>query len=362
MNKKYKCFVLFYSLRNVGGAEKNFLKLAEEIDSNNLEIKMMLGGELNEIYKITSIPTYSMSEEPNLRKPLSMLRFILRVREILTKSPFHDFEFISFGPIYSFIAVVTKLTFSARYKIRVTVSERNSISLKKESWLVKIARWIYFRQADLITTNSKKNYYLISNKGHQGCKLVRNYFEYGPLAAKQQCIGVMKLVIVSRLEPQKRVSEILQKLSEASIHTAIKVDVFGAGSEYERVKVVSQKINNIENRNINIELNGFVPHDLIPLSEYDFSLHFSDYEGASNSMIESLLNGIPLLCSEHHVEEVDFLVPDENCFVCDIDQITSKLSEISRWQSKVSREKVRQVTLMKLELHPLMHEVILQDI
>ena len=34
-----------------------------------------------------------------------------------------------------FIYRVTKLTFSERYKIRVTVSERNSISLKKESFV-----------------------------------------------------------------------------------------------------------------------------------------------------------------------------------------------------------------------------------
>ena len=32
---------------------------------------------------------------------------------------------------------------------------------------------------------------------------------------------------MSRLEPQKRVSEILQQLNEARIHTAIKVDIFG---------------------------------------------------------------------------------------------------------------------------------------
>ena len=35
MSKKNKCFVLFYSLSNVGGAEKNFLKLAEAIYSRN---------------------------------------------------------------------------------------------------------------------------------------------------------------------------------------------------------------------------------------------------------------------------------------------------------------------------------------
>ena len=117
---------------------------------------------------------------------------------------------------------------------------------------------------------------------------------------------------MSRLEPQKRVSEILQKLSEARIHTAIKVDIFGVGSEYERLKVLSKTIENGESDNINIELHGFVYHDQIALTQYDFSLHFSDYEGASNSMIEALLNGIPLLCSAHHVEEVDFLVPDES--------------------------------------------------
>ena len=289
-----------------------------------------------------------------------MLRFILRVREVLKNSPFYDFEFISFGPIYSFIAVVTKLTFSERYKIRVTVSERNSISLKKESLVVKIARWIYLKQADLITTNSKKNYYLINNKGNYSCKLVRNYFEYGSLTEKQQFIGVMKFIIMSRLEPQKRVSEILQQLNEARIHTAIKVDIFGVGSEYERLKVLSKKIENGESDNINIELHGFVYHDQIALSQYDFSLHFSDYEGASNSMIEALLNGIPLLCSAHHVEEVDFLVPNENCFVCDLEQLSGKLGEISKWRGNINREKVREVTLRKLGKHPLIHELVLE--
>ena len=360
MNKKNKCFVLFYSLSNVGGAEKNFLNLAEEIYNKKLEIKMMLGGELNEIYKLNTIPTYNIGEEPNFRKPLSMLRFILRVGKILGNSPFQDFEFISFGPIYSFIAAVTKFRFGARYKIRITVSERNSISLKKESLAVKIARWIYFRQADLITTNSKKNYYLINGKGYHGCKLVRNYFEYGPLTAKQQFVDVMKFVIVSRLEPQKRVSEILQKLSDAHIQTAIQVDIFGAGSEYQRLKVLSKKIENSESDSINIELHGFVHHDQIALSQYDFSLHFSDYEGASNSMIEALLNGIPLLCSEHHVEEVDFLVPDENCFVCDLDQLSNKLSEISKWRGNLNREIVREITLKKLERHPPIHELVLE--
>ncbi len=360
MNNKNKLIVMFYSLSNVGGAEKNFVQLAQELHKKNAPKILILGGEINPSFNIKEFAVYNLTEKPNISKPISIVHSIVKIRKILYSFSVDKLEFVSFGPIYSFLAAITKIIMARRYKIRLTVCERNSISKKKESFLIKFARWTYLAQSDLITTNSEKNHQLIAKRGYTNSRLVRNYYEHGPLISKDISQDELSFVIVSRLEPQKRILETIKKLMETHIHNLIKVDIYGMGSEYDTLRQTINEFKKTNNIKININLHGFIPYHEIAFQQYDLSLHFSEYEGASNSMIEALLNGIPVVCSTHHVEEVDFLIPGENCFVCCLDKLNVKITEIVKWQRKLSGEIVRSVTLEKLERHPLIHELILK--
>ena len=135
----------------------------------------------------------------------------------------------------------------------------------------------------------------------------------------------LNFLILSRLEPQKRVLETIEAINKSVTKDRINIDIYGTGTEacaLEELMLSNQS--KIENK-VNICWHGLVPNEQIPLEKFDISLHFSIYEGASNAMIEALMAGVPILCSDHHVREVDFLIPGDNCFVSELDDLKKNM-------------------------------------
>lgn len=358
MNKKHTLYVLIYSLEGLGGAEKNFVSLAKELVNRGHDTMLILGGSVHKRYNVKSFNLRLFKTNPNLSTLVPLTGFIINLGFYLVRNKNKKIVLVSFGPVYSLIGALLKLIL----RFQFIVCERNSIKRKKESKLTKVSRWLYLRQADLTTTNSKKNHELLTAYGYRNISIVRNYYDEKTFNSKLKNQSILRLVIVSRLEPQKRILETIKKIKNLDSKLKIKLDIYGDGHQQNEVRDLLFNYSKTEHTNVQFKWHGFIPTEDIPFHQFDLSLHFSSNEGASNSMIEALTNGIPVLCSKHHVNEVDFLITGENCYVCELNDLEHKFGDIEAWLSKVSSQVIREVTLTKLNLHPPLHELILDRI
>ena len=62
MIKKKKLYILLYSLKYIGGAEKNFINLAEILFKKNQEIILILGGKTNRNYDLNKFETFYLEK------------------------------------------------------------------------------------------------------------------------------------------------------------------------------------------------------------------------------------------------------------------------------------------------------------
>ena len=219
----------------------------------------------------------------------------------------------------------------------------------------------YLYQSNLITTNSRKNYEIITAQGHKTISIVQNYNEFIHYRSIKKKHDVFRLLIVSRLEPQKRILETIKKISSLNCCRQMNIDIYGIGSQQSTISNYIFQYSKIKKQKVSLRLHGFVPTEKIPFHKFDLSLHFSTNEGASNAMIEALAYGIPVLCSKHHKQEVDFLVPGKNCYVCELDELDDHIKEINSWCIKINRESVRKFTEKKLNVHPFLHDLIIRE-
>jgi len=356
--KKKKLYILLYSLKYIGGAEKNFINLAEILFKKNQKIILILGGKTNRNYDLNKFETFYLEKNPDMTKPISILQCVVKIRLLLSTFNKYEIVLVSFGPVYSFIASLVKISLSFQRGIYLIVCERNSVLRKKEGKFTKLTRWLYFQNSNIITTNSKSNFEIISRRGYNNVTLVRNYFDMTDLNPELLTPDVLKCLIVSRLEPQKRVLETIDHISQLKTKQSILVEIFGQVSLEQRLRKKLIDLNSTGKKNIVFKFHGFISTENIPFEQFNMLISLSSYEGASNSMIEALVSGVPILCFNHHLQEVDFLSQEENCLTCRFETFEADLLKFSDWCKTVKPADIREITISRLNQNPALHKVV----
>ena len=104
-----------------------------------------------------------------------------------------------------------------------------------------------------------------------------------------------KIVAVGRLEPQKNHKLLLRAFAEfAATHKEYVLEIYGKGELEEELKALARELG-IEKH---VQLRGFsgkVKEEINNAAMYVLS---SDYEGISNSMLEAIALGVPVIATD----------------------------------------------------------------
>ena len=223
--------------------------------------------------------------------------------------------------IFSFLVVVNMFSILAHVGLpgKLIVSERNDPNQNpRTSWARTLRNWLY-RWADgfVFQTPDAKNYFAPSIQK-------RSTVIANPLSAQlpEPFTGERKKVFVTavRLAPQKNLPMLVRAF--ARLHTSFPdytLEIYGEGTERDTLQ---QLISTLQADNF-IFLKGFAKDLYTRIAPAAAFVLPSNYEGLSNSMIEALALGVPIISTDHPIggarmlikhQENGLLVPvgDEN--------------------------------------------------
>lgn len=110
-----------------------------------------------------------------------------------------------------------------------------------------------------------------------------------------QLEGVIKFAAIGRIDWQKNYVFVLDVIEFLQNKISIQLDIYGSGNPSS----VSRLKEEISNRNLSgiVNLRGFVNELHFELHDYDFMLHLARDESFGLSVAESLVLGLPVICS-----------------------------------------------------------------
>jgi len=101
--------------------------------------------------------------------------------------------------------------------------------------------------------------------------------------------GVRRLIVVSRVDPIKRVDLLLDALDRTPALASLQIRVLGAGWDLETLRTRAQA------RNPNVTFTGFLPNALEELAQADLLVHLCPVEPFGLTILEAMAAGVPVL-------------------------------------------------------------------
>jgi glycosyltransferase involved in cell wall biosynthesis len=208
--------------------------------------------------------------------------------------------FSSFGYI-TFVLCVLKPFFN----FKLVARESNTLSEKlKEFGLLRKLFYLFsyrflYTSCDVIVAQSivmKRDLLsYLSSASQERVIIINNFidstFDVEQVSNTHLTIGPLRLVSVGRLVYQKAFDECIDQLSQVT--KEITLDIFGDGEERD----ILEKLIASKGMSKKITLKGNVSREelIASLPKYHYLLLGSRYEGFSNSMLEALCAGLPVL-------------------------------------------------------------------
>lgn len=270
-----------------GGAERVVSLLSREFINKgySVDIIMMFGNRVQ----------YQLHPKVNLMQlnlgKFSILKRIKKVRQQL-KELIRD-EKVIIVPFQDSV-LNTMLVASFGLKVRVIACERNNPYIKGTSLAKKIWAMLPFKLADycVFQTPDARKYYSIVSDNH--CTVIPNPITI-PEITWNGNVDERCLISICRLHKQKNLPmtlEVIQMLKGK--YPNIHLDIYGEGELKEPI------LAEIRNKGLqtNITLCGTTKQVTQKLAESSIFISTSDFEGISNSMLEAMAVGVPMVCTD----------------------------------------------------------------
>lgn len=273
-----------------GGAERVIAAISNEMVKKNIKIKI--------------ITIYGRKQDYPLNT-LIELHPILCKNKIRVLRPFERFkkirkEIVEFSPdcIISFLADVNIHTIIASNGLHIPliVCERNDPKQDPEKKWERKLRDILYKKADAFTfqTDEAADYFKKIIPRNKKRIIIQNPLTPG-LPVFSYNSNTKRLITACRLNPQKNLKMMIDAVSEVhNMGVTCTLDIFGEGPMREELQ---QYINEKGLQEI-IKLRGFshnIHEEMLRSVAFIIS---SDYEGISNSMIEALAIGMPVIATD----------------------------------------------------------------
>ncbi|MBO5030360.1 MAG: glycosyltransferase [Lachnospiraceae bacterium] len=281
--KKKKILFLAGGLGN-GGAERVALTLADALFDQEYEVNIIYFREDKKPYdtkcpKIFVHKGNFISTELLLRKSINMIE-----PDVIIAFEYHT----------AVKCVLAGLFQKRKYKL--IASERNDPNKLKENklFLWDVLRGWAYKKCDCLVcqTLDAKSYF--SEKIQRNTTVILNPVKDKlPEWKLQDC--EKSIITFCRLEKQKNIPLLLDAFEDLlTIYPDYKLYIYGNGSQEGKIR------REIKNRNIqkSVILNPFCSYiHKIAIKSHMF-VSSSDYEGISNSMLEAMAMGMPVVCTD----------------------------------------------------------------
>jgi len=279
----------------------NFCKdLIYEISFPNKKIEFF---DLFNYFKIFRQISILVDKNPSgifyLHTPLAshLFRFFTFFKNIKIIYFIHGFRFVSrFNSLKDFLFKIIEKILAFKTKIFITINNYD------------------FHYVKFILAK-KKPYYKINGVG---LNLQKNHF-------KKKLIkkgNIKKILVIAAYKKQKGYFEIL-KIAEMLKKNKIKIYCYGYGS-YKKFKAIK-----IKNKVHNIKFNNFDINLKNKIKKFDLLLHLSEREGLPVAVMQSLSEGLPVICYNIRGNN-DLIINDYNgYFVDSFKEVPKKISYLN---------------------------------
>lgn len=281
---------VIFALPNMtsGGAERVVSILANNLINKGVEVEIWLyyGSKLH--YSLDNrVRIYSLGllDVPILKR-IAVIHHKLKQ----TKKNENSLVFVPFLGAILNISVVANIGTG----IPLVACERNNPYIHGKKWFQKIRAQLPFLMAShcVFQTPDARTYYSFVKNKH--CTVIVN-----PISKSKYIwegnVSALKLISVCRLHKQKNLPMSLEVISLLKDKFPnIHLDIYGDGElkDYIEKEIFVRGLTN------HIALKGVTKEVPLTLSKYSVFMSTSDFEGISNSMLEAMSVGMPIICTD----------------------------------------------------------------
>ena len=321
---------------NIGGAEKQLVRLAQEIHkTNTFEVIIWFlnsGGPL--IKQVEESEIKYKIFELRILKPWKLLNMIFEFR---TTNP----EIINTYLVKNiFIISIIKPFLNSQAKF---IGSIRGINFKK-SFLYKVIFWMALKSCNKIICNSNFLKSFLGSNYEKKTIVIKNGVDLEQ--SERSLVSSKNIVMISNFHPYKGFDLLIEILNK--IRSECDITIYGDVTEFIKLFDPKQIKNNIKIvfKNQVEKLNNS------DLTNYRFAIHASRSEGLSNAIIEELSAGLPVIAfnvggnSELIIDGTNgFLIPafDVAKFAEKIDELL-KDPTLVRNLSKNSKNKIMELS------------------
>lgn len=322
-----------------GGAERVISILSKQFSNLGYEVEiLMLFGERIHY----QLPDSVIINRLNLLqysaiKRISALRRILKDMQLKNKRL----------TIFALHDSVLKYILAARVglsAVRVISAERNNPYIKGKSIYARIKNTIPYLLSNhtVFQTPSAQSYYFLPQRK---CTVIPNPITPSEFHWKDELIKRHKLVSVCRLHEQKNIPMTLLVMDELRHrYNDVHLDIYGEGHLKD---VIESQIKEMGLEQF-VTLKGTTKQVTKILSESSAFISTSDFEGISNSMLEAMSVGMPIVCTDCPIGGANMMLKDDAGIlspVGDVQQFVSRI--IDCFDNPESAKKIAKNALSK---------------
>lgn len=271
-----------------GGAERNVSILANTFVKEGHQVGILTAWGDERAYELDERVQYMTLTANDKNKYIKFVRQVIKIRPAIKKyEPDLVISFLS--DVNSCVLLRTRFT-----KYKIIISERNDPHKDPTIKVFRILRKIMYPFADgyVFQTPDAREYFVKTIKNKPNIVIPNPVKDNLPIHIDNES-GV--IVSVSRLAPQKNLPLLISAFERVLYnHPNCQLYIYGEGPLREEL----QCLINEKRLEKSIKLCGFTKDILNKVNEAEIFVLSSDYEGMSNSMLEALGMGMPVIVTD----------------------------------------------------------------
>lgn len=330
-----------------GGAERVVSLLSNElIDKGySVDIIMMFGNriqyQLHPQINLIQLDLGGLSKFDRILKLRRQLKILINDNNEVIIVQFQD------------SVLNTMLIASFGLKTKIIACERNNPYIKGTSLMKKLRAMLPYKFADYCvfqTPDARKYYSIVSDKS---CSVIINPITIPQLSWNGK-IDEKHLISICRLHKQKNIPMTLEVIDLLkNKYPNIHLDIYGEGNMKDEILEEIRK-RGLQN---NITLCGTTKQVTQKLAEASIFISTSDFEGISNSMLEAMAVGLPMVCTDCPIGGARLMLGDGAGLLSEIGNIKQFAENLDgllhnhdkcRLMSAFAKEKASQYTLLNI--------------
>ncbi|MBT3413285.1 MAG: glycosyltransferase [Candidatus Jacksonbacteria bacterium] len=290
--------ILIPSLRG-GGLEKTILRLATELNQQNVDLDFVVTNMVNSAYQVPNkLPFINLDAARIAYALVPLVRYLKKTKPRVL---------FSAGTPLNSIAVLAKLV--SGYPKRLVLGERNHLSSIvrhssrfRDRFRPYLVRFLY-TFANLVLAVSKSvadDVITIGGLDEKKVRVVHNFFDVDQIRVQASVPtnidwidtpDVPILISVGRMVPQKGYDILLKAFSLLRKQRECRLVILGDGTERATLEILAKELN-VHN---DVFMPGFVQNPYAYMAKASLLVQSSLWEGLPGVLIEALACGTPVV-------------------------------------------------------------------